>query len=808
MTSKTDKQLFQIQNILETLIEATDHFMQLVKREEFNQSIFMFGSIVEGLHAVKNILVAESEELYTSHFNKLERSTLFIAQCLEQGNYMKIVETVQFALRPQIINLKQTFIQVEGIQQIDGIITIGVFHAQLNPLKIYTKERIDAMVKESIKQNTILYFFTSDDIDFDNKQVSADTFQDNLWVKVTVPFPDVINNIGAGQRTQTERNLSRMIPFTSFYVGNKYTLPKRMAKYRKFTELLVPFRVCTGFDVINDFLNKNDRVVFKSLGSNRGENIYFITKKGSRYILLDQKKERILSNEEFNNFINRIILGEKNAYIIQKYIHTRTKADEPYHFRSHVQKNGEGKWQITHIYPRIGNKKSNLSNISTEGRIEDFPKFLQKEFGKNQGAKFEKKILQLSIDIVLHLDKLYGFALNELGLDFTIDDEGKIWMHEANNGPQTAFHEEKRAINTIAYARYIAENGIMYSNAISNPDNEQFQARNSNLPIAADDKKELIGMLTGAKFDEKLAITLFEIANKSQLQFFYFKPKDIDFDRELIKGYFYVGENWIPKVVSYPDVIIDNIKLRGKQEANYIYEELGEIPFTNEWPFYSKIRSSIYQCLQKNDKTKDKLANFQKIKSSYDVIRYIENFNKIYLKPEDTTLTHLFHNIEKVNTATYLLTKQGKSKEYSEIQLKSLINDLIEKGNFIVQEDTKKEQSLQMQLHLMKDCNLEWVCVDKSFNDKHRFNKLFDGITDGQHIDSQIIDEAIDIAKIFEKESDQPVSELIVALVVNKEQKVKIQEINPNGIIEINEKDKILANTLITYAKSLIRNRN
>src|SRR5699024_6991616 len=146
--------------------------------------------------------------------------------------------------------------------------------------------------------------------------------------------------------------------------------------------------VCTNETVIHDFLKQNNRVVFKYLGSNRGENIYFITKKGSRYILLDQKKERILNKDAFHQFIQQIILRKKSSLIIQRYMHTRIKAGEPYHFRAHVQKNGEGKWQLTHIYPRIGSKKSNLSNISTEGRIEDFPTFLRQEFGKKQGAKY------------------------------------------------------------------------------------------------------------------------------------------------------------------------------------------------------------------------------------------------------------------------------------------------------------------------------------------------------------------------------------------------------------------------------------
>src|SRR5699024_2500973 len=119
--------------------------------------------------------------------------------------------------------------------------------------------------------------------------------------------------------------------------------------------------------------------------------------------------------------------------------------------------------------------------------------FLKEQYGVKKGKQYEDEILQLSLDVTIHLDKLYGLSLNELGLDFAIDDKGKIWMHEANNGPQTAYHEEKRAVNYIAYAKYIAENGIMYLN-ISSQDRiikGAFQASNSNLLIMENNKENI-----------------------------------------------------------------------------------------------------------------------------------------------------------------------------------------------------------------------------------------------------------------------------------------------------------------------------
>lgn len=279
------KELFQIQNILETLLEATDHFAELIKEKELNQSIFMLSSIVEGCQSTfipLNQIHADLEK----QTNQIESFLLLIAKEIEEQNFTKIAGIIQFSLRPGFNNLLKLFLDYVGNQKEDKTVSIGVFHSWANPREFSRQGRIDAMNIEAEKQSAKLYYFTSKDIDFENKEIEADTFENNKWKRVTTSFPDVINNTGAGQHSFEERKLRREIPFTSFFVGNKYSLPRRMAKHKKYAELLVPFTVCFTRENTNKFINKHNKFVFKALASNRGENIYFVTKANNRYILL------------------------------------------------------------------------------------------------------------------------------------------------------------------------------------------------------------------------------------------------------------------------------------------------------------------------------------------------------------------------------------------------------------------------------------------------------------------------------------------------------------------------------------------
>ena len=812
MTKPNEKQLFQVQNILQTLAEATEHFSDLIKKRELNQSIYMFSSIVEGSQAVIHMLHAQDNR-FSEQTKKLEQYLLLIANQLEAGNFIKIAEIVQFSLQPLFNRLNESFLQQVGNQKQNKTIKIGIFHSWGNPKSFYPEARMNAMLQESKNQATQLYFFTSEDINFADQRIQADTFQDGNWERVTIPFPDVIHNVGAGKKSHAERKLRRHIPFTSFHVGNKFSLPRRMVQYRKYAELLVPFTVCIDAKKVYDFLEKHPRVVFKALSSNRGENIFFITKKGSRYILLDQKKERILNADAFQEFLDQIILREKGSFIIQRYIHTRTKADEPYHFRAHVQKNGEGKWQLTHIYPRIGNKKTNLSNISTEGRVEDFPAFLRNEFGEKSGKQYETEILQLSVDVAWHLDKLYGLALDELGLDFAIDETGKIWMHEANNGPQTAYHEEKRAVNTIAYAKYIAENGVMYTQQSIHAAN-QFNASGSKLPIMKINEQRCIGMLTEKTQENTLVFAFVEAAAARQCTFYQFTPNDIDFDRELIRGSFYEDGEWRQQITAYPNVIIDQLKWRGHADAQFIYDELSDVPFTNEYPVQTHQQSAIYEQLLADDALAPMIASYQKVRKPHHVIQWLEKYGSVQVKPEKFGATMYMKHM--VNRQT-LIVEGNKHSIYSDLKLKHLIQEKIDKHAYIVQaapgNKPVDDTYTSIHLHLIKDRKQEWSFIHTTGQTQHFQDdnavemdekELSAFLENDKTAEQKIKDIAVQIANAMETSWD--ISELYIVLAINPNKEISMMEVNPNGPNAIYDEQKY-AEAFVEWANALAEDK-
>src|SRR5690625_2598803 len=429
MVMSKDKQLKQVLNIMDTLLDAIEHLSRLVKEKELSQSVFMFSSVVEGFGAIDRVLTPAQTKSGEEGRREIEQLLLMIAQQMEQGNLLKVSEVLQFSLIPQFRNLKRTFEGNIQNENLDLNVTIGVYLSYANPRDVYPDARINALVEESKRQNTEIFFFSSEGVNLDNKQVNADIFIDGKWDKVKRPFPSVIHNIGVSSRAQqsiTERKLRRKLPFTSFGIGNKLHLPKKMIQYRKFVDLFVPFKIATNKTVVYDFLTENESAVFKPLMGRQGQNIYFVRKRGNRYHLLDHRKDQIFNQSKFEDWINSTILNNKDSYMVQRYINCRTKDNEPYDIRAHVQKDGEGKWQLTRIYPRIGHKDSILSNISRGGRTEELSTLFTEQFGV-KGKQYERDVQELAMELTTHLDKIHGHALDELGLDLAIDENGRFW---------------------------------------------------------------------------------------------------------------------------------------------------------------------------------------------------------------------------------------------------------------------------------------------------------------------------------------------------------------------------------------------
>lgn len=551
-------------------------------------------------------------------------------------------------------------------------------------------------------------------------------------------------------------------------------------------------------------------------------------KKGNHYSLLDHKRKKFLSYKNFEKWICEVILKEKNSYMVQRYIHCRTTSGEPYDVRAHVQKDGEGIWKLTRIYPRIGNKKSILSNISRGGRTEDLGLLFATEFGES-GKRYEEEIRKLTMNLTWHLDKLYGLALDELGLDLAIDKNGRFWLHEVNNGPQSTYHETERAVNTIAYANYIANNGVFFTNELEREITVkgQFNAQKSDLSYVNLEDRLSVGMLTNQNEINNLTVACAYVANYEKVNFYYFTQKDIDYEEKLIRGYFYENKEWVPRVVNYPSVIYDRLRLGGITGYNKVYEELEGIPFTNEFFGNSISKLEVYDKLESTGMLNKAIIPYRRVGRVKDVLHYIQRYEKVILKPEIGSFAKGVHFISKIKSDEYFVAKGEKVQYYNEITMTQYLRELIKKEVYIVQKyietRTKDGQPFDIRIHMMKDSNGEWKFVKNYprigihhavisstgkggyIGELLGFLKRNFSEEKGKYLKDEIEALSLNVAKTFEGFYKENSSEIGLDIAIDIDMKPYIIEVNVNkpGIIYYEFE---VAKHAIAYAIYLAKN--
>lgn len=381
-------------------------------------------------------------------------------------------------------------------------------------------------------------------------------------------------------------------------------------------------------------------------------------------------------------------------------------------------------------------------------------------------------------------------------------------------------------MNTIAYAIYIAKNGIVHTNEFQEkPDMEgQFNARTSKLTWAELDNKPKIGMLALENEDEALAEACAYVAKYEDVHFFYFSPKDIDFDEMLIRGYFYENKKWIPKIVEYPDVIYNRLRLRGIKGYNIVYQELEGIPFTNEFFGNSISKLEVYNKLTDTGVFNDVLIPYQKVDRTRDIFNYIDKFGQVILKPEVGSFAQGVHFISKEKNDQYFVAIEDKEKYYSEFSLSNYLRDLIKKGTFIVQKyietRTIDGQPFDIRVHMMKDGNGEWsfvkiyprigvyyatIVITRKGGYVGNINGFLErnyGKENVYKLRKQIETLSTELVTHFESIYDKNINEIALDLAIDKKLNPKLIEINVNkpGIVYY-EFD--VAKHAIEYAKYL-----
>ncbi|MFZ3589269.1 YheC/YheD family protein [Bacillus sp. DJP31] len=334
---------------------------------------------------------------------------------------------------------------------------IGMLYRRKDPDTVRKAYACAAVAK---MEGSMFYYFTLNNVKLDPEYIIGHIHENGEWIERHFPFPDVIYN-ACSPRNRSERKiyreLKKKIPFTSHPIGNKFSVYKRMQNSGKFEDVLIPsHEVSKGHEVM-EYIFEYESVVIKPKKGSKGKEIMFVEQKPESLLLTENSKTEEVSIEEANKRIQKRL--STRSYILQPYIHCKTKNGNPFDFRIHIQKNGTGVWSINEIYPRIGKREGIVSNIHSGGYRTSLFDFLKEEYPITY-QRIYRSLESLALEFPMNFEKLYECQFDELGIDVGLQNGNQLKLFEVNWRPGCRNRELETAKYLIDYAMYLAKNKI------------------------------------------------------------------------------------------------------------------------------------------------------------------------------------------------------------------------------------------------------------------------------------------------------------------------------------------------------------
>ncbi|PIC79175.1 alpha-L-glutamate ligase [Sporosarcina sp. P18a] len=333
------------------------------------------------------------------------------------------------------------------------MVTVGMLHSRKHPSKV---DKAFAWAAVAKMEGVNFYYFSPQGVNFEANVISGYVYEEGQWIEQDMKFPDVIYN-ACGMKTDEDievyTKLSKIVPFTSHSVGNKMSVYRRISKMPEFVDYLIPsIRIDQPEDVL-DTMKKYKKVIMKPVSGSQGRGIWFIEQDGERFHTIIDTEQTTQNREQLLSSIQDLL--REQAYLVQPYISCRTKDGNPYDFRLHVQKDGEGKWMISIIYPRIGTMDRVTSNLARGGSMGTFRSFLEREFG-DERRNMRQTLEKFADRFTNEFESTYDIEFDELGIDIGVDENNKLWIFEVNWRPGNEELAFTIAKNLVPYAVYVA----------------------------------------------------------------------------------------------------------------------------------------------------------------------------------------------------------------------------------------------------------------------------------------------------------------------------------------------------------------
>lgn len=329
---------------------------------------------------------------------------------------------------------------------------IGILTDSLRPGEGSPFTSRSTLVKEVIRaghNKAYTFGFTPSDIDWSNKTINGYFLNaQGNWYRRKIAFPDVIYNrlpnrkveIGPTLTSLRERFVKLGIPIFNWSFLNKADVYELLDNDLEALQHLPESITNPSPEKMKEMINKYKFIYFKPGTGSLGYGIYRITLSPTKEYYVRYRNNgsnTLLKFSSFEKMYRTFSLKHgsniKN-YVAQQGIRLIEIDKCPVDFRFHMHKDGNNEWQTAGIGAKKAGRGSVTTHMKSGGTLLTPEQALRRTFG-NRTSSIIAKAKQVSVKLSEAIERNYPHRLGELGLDIGIDQNGNVWMFEANAKP-------------------------------------------------------------------------------------------------------------------------------------------------------------------------------------------------------------------------------------------------------------------------------------------------------------------------------------------------------------------------------------
>jgi hypothetical protein len=328
------------------------------------------------------------------------------------------------------------------------------------------------IIRTGQKTGAIVFVFTPQDINWMKETVQGYLYHSELkqWIPCLFPLPNVVYNRIPNrmweQKREVQSCLRQLANHPNIHLFNPCFFNKeeifRVLKSESQTSPYLPeTQPLQTKAQFTDMLKHHLSVYLKPTQGKAGEGIFKADYDPAQKLYslsyhFSGRTRRLSSRSVHAIWITLMKLKKEGTYLIQETIPLACYNDSPFDIRTLVQKNKRGRWEVTGMGLRVAGPNRITTHVPQGGHIEQVDPTLSQIF-PNQAEEIQSHVKQLALTVAKTLEKHYRH-LGEISLDIGLDQEGNLWVFEANAKPMK-FDEphirKKSLINLIEYVQYL-----------------------------------------------------------------------------------------------------------------------------------------------------------------------------------------------------------------------------------------------------------------------------------------------------------------------------------------------------------------